>query len=120
MTDLAMPQIVHQQEDVMVEVLFTTVPLEQDPATEGVPQIRQTRAWARAPTFNACRQNAERVFCGVHCQARASQRNKKGVGCGNASVALAVVSEQLLEGAGMKGQDPNLVQLAVTHGDNPR
>jgi hypothetical protein len=44
----------------MVEVLLATAPLEQDPAAEGVTQIRETGAWARAATFYARRQNANR------------------------------------------------------------
>src|SRR6266581_2027496 len=91
-TDLAMPQIVHQQEKVMVEVLLTTAPFEQDPAAEGVTQIHETRAWARAATFYACRQTAEGDFYAPRRQGRTSQRNEKGFGFGVPRLSLTVVS----------------------------
>jgi len=111
---------VHQQEEVMVEVLPTTAPFEQDTAAEGVTQIRETRAGACAATFYACYQTAESEFYAFRREGRTSQRNEKGFGVRNASLALAVVTEQLLERAGMQGQKPNLMQLAVANGNDPR
>jgi hypothetical protein len=33
----------HQEQEVVIEVLLTAPPPQQNPATEGVTQIRQTR-----------------------------------------------------------------------------
>ena len=38
-TDLAVPQIMHQQEEVMIEVLLMRAPLAKHLATEGVTHI---------------------------------------------------------------------------------